>query len=172
MVQEIRPSRTGPGFSISCQGGEDCISKGPKTIRRKSHLHLGNRTVELSPAGGQGRGKWILSSGPLIFLSHTFTCTVFKGESQAWIRLMTAITNLAPSFHLLLKGSRGRSENLRCQTCSLGFFFLPSVKTSEKALPALRDKGSHGRQASNPLPLLTQTSACLFPPRVSQTAPG
>lgn len=127
MVLEIRPGRIAPGFSISCQGGEDCISKGPKTIRLKSHLHLGNRTAELSPAAGQGRGERIPSSGPLIFLSHHFHMR-FQSRKPGLDWLMTAITNLAPSFHLLLKGSRGRSENLRCQTCSLGFFFSPLCK--------------------------------------------
>ena len=33
MALRIRASRIRPDFSISCQGGEDCISKGPKTIR-------------------------------------------------------------------------------------------------------------------------------------------
>lgn len=64
-----RPSRIGPDFSISCQGGEDCISKGPKTIRPQitppSKQWGSQRALDQSGRGtGTGTGKgW-----PLTFL--------------------------------------------------------------------------------------------------------
>lgn len=90
MVLEIRPSRMGPGFSISCQGGENCISKGPRTIRLRSHLHLGNRTAMISPAAGPRRGgerrdtpPQLVVLLPLTFLPHHFHLHPFSKE-KAW----------------------------------------------------------------------------------------
>lgn len=89
MVLEIRPSRMGPDFSISCQRGENCISKGPKTIRLKSHLHLGNRTAMISPAAGQGGGpppkhtQWSSYLSPP--LQHLYLDSFSK--EKAWLDL-------------------------------------------------------------------------------------